>query len=74
MIGLLALGAIVLDGVWLLLISWIALKHQQLPKRLCYLGLGMGVLSLVPPLGIIVLLLGIVWSGWSGRVFLKSVT
>ncbi|MBE9102178.1 hypothetical protein [Vacuolonema iberomarrocanum] len=73
MIGSLALGAIVLDGLWLLLVSWIALKHQQLPKRLCYLGFGMGALSLVPPLGIIVLLLGIVWSIWIGRVFLQSV-
>ncbi|MDY6938502.1 MAG: hypothetical protein SWY16_12620 [Cyanobacteriota bacterium] len=71
-IGLLGLAALVLDGVWFLLISWISLKGRQLPKSLCYLGLGIGVLSLIPPLGIIVLLLGIAWSVWIGRVLLRS--
>jgi hypothetical protein len=72
MIGLLALAAISLDGLWLLLISWIALKRQKLPNSLCYLGLGMGILSLVPPFGIIVLMLSPVWSAWVGQVLLKE--
>jgi hypothetical protein len=71
-IGILAVAAICLDGLWLLLVSWTALKNQRLPKLLCYLGLGMGVLSLVPPLGIIVLLLSMVWSVWVGQVLLKQ--
>ncbi|WP_293341842.1 hypothetical protein [Microcoleus sp. CAWBG58] len=72
MIGILAVAAISLDGLWFLLVSWTALKSQQLPNSLCYLGLGMGVLSLVPPLGIIVLLLSMVWSVWMGQVLLKE--
>jgi hypothetical protein len=72
MIGILAVAAISLDGLWLLLVSWTALKSQQLTNPLCYLGLGMGVLSLVPPLGIIVLILSIVWSVWMGQVLLKE--
>ncbi len=72
MIGILAVAAISLDGLWFLLVSWTALKSQQLPSPLCYLGLGIGVLSLVPPLGIIVLLLSMVWSVWMGQVLLKE--
>ncbi|MEM6839043.1 MAG: hypothetical protein AAF609_19595 [Cyanobacteria bacterium P01_C01_bin.120] len=72
MIGILAMTAIFLDGVWLLLVNGIALKSQQLPRSLCYLGLAMGVLSLVPPLGIIVLLMGLIWSVWVGRVLLAT--
>ena len=72
MIGILAMAAIGLDGLWLLLVSWIALKGQQLPSPLCWLGLGIGILSLVPPLGIIVLLLSVVWSVWMGKVLLRE--
>jgi succinate dehydrogenase/fumarate reductase cytochrome b subunit len=72
MIGILAMAVLFCDGLWYLLISWAALKSQKLPKRLCYLSLGIGAFSLVPPLGIIVLLLGIVWSVWIGRVLLRE--
>jgi hypothetical protein len=72
MIGILAMAAIGLDGLWFLLVSWTALKSQQLPSFLCYLGLGIGILSLLPPLGIIVLLLSMVWSLWMGQVLLQE--
>jgi hypothetical protein len=72
MIGILAVAALGLDGLWFLLVSWIAFKSQQLPSLLCYLGLGIGILSLLPPLGIIVLLLSMVWSVWIGQVLLKG--
>jgi hypothetical protein len=71
MIGLLAVAAIILDGLWCLLVSWTALKSQRLPRALCYLGLAMGIVSLIPPLGIIVLLLSLVWSVGIGRVLLQ---
>jgi hypothetical protein len=71
-IGLLAMAVLILNGMWYLLVSWIALKSQRLPKALSYLGLGMGVISLVPPLGIIVLLLSMVWSAGVGRVLLQE--
>jgi hypothetical protein len=71
-ISILAVAALGFDGLWFLLVSWKALKSQQLPSALCYLGLGIGVLSLVPPLAIIVLLLSMVWSVWMGRVLLKE--
>jgi len=71
-IGILAVAAIGLDGLWFLLLSWTALKRQQLPTRLCYLGFGIGVLSLIPPLGIVVLLLSILWSAWMGQVLLTE--
>jgi hypothetical protein len=71
-IGLLGIAVIFLNGVWYILISWSALKYNRLPKPLSYLGLGMGLLSLLPPLGILVLLFGVVWSLWLGQVLLKS--
>ncbi|MDY6784478.1 MAG: hypothetical protein SW833_18330 [Cyanobacteriota bacterium] len=67
-IGILAVAALGLDGLWFLSIGWAGLKRRQLPNFLCYLSLVMGVLSLIPPLGIIVLLLGMIWSAWVGRV------
>lgn len=68
LIGLLAIATIMLDGCWFLLVSLAALKSDRLPKSLSYLGLGMGVLSLVPPLGIVVLFLSILWSVWLGQI------
>ncbi len=71
-ISILAVAAISLEGLWFLLISWTALRNQQLPSTLCYLGIGIGVLSLVPPLGIIVLSFSMVWSMWIGNVLVKG--
>jgi hypothetical protein len=67
-IQLLAIAAVGLDGLWRFAVSWIGLKQQQLPRLLGYLGMGMGLLSLVPPLGIPVLILSLVWSVWMGQV------
>ncbi len=61
-IGLLGMAVIAINGVWYLLVSWVALKSGNLPRWLSYLGLLMGGISLLPPLGVIVLLLSIPWS------------
>jgi hypothetical protein len=71
-IGLLGMAVIFLNGIWYFLISRSALKHNQFPKPLNNLGIGIGILSLLPPLGILVLLFSIVWSLWSGQVLLKD--
>lgn len=71
-IALLGMAVIFLNGIWYLLISRSALRHNQFPKPLNYLGTGMGLLSLLPPLGILVLVLNVVWSLWLGQVLLKS--
>lgn len=68
LIGLLGMAVIVANGVWYLLVGWAALKAGRLPRPLCYLGVGMGGLSLLPPLGIVVLLLSLAWSVWLGLV------
>lgn len=70
--GLLGLAVIAVNGLWYLLVSWSALKANQLPRPLSYLGLVMGGLSLLPPLGVIVLLLSVVWSAWLGRTLLRG--
>lgn len=67
-ISLLAIATIMLDGCWLLLVSWSALKSDRLPKSLSYLGLGMGFFSLVPPLGIVALILSAIWSVCLGQI------
>ena len=71
-VGLLGLIVIVLHGVWYLLVNWTALRHKRLPRWLSYLGIGMGVISLVPVLGILVLLCSIVWSAGVGQVLLEG--
>jgi hypothetical protein len=71
-VGLLGLTVIVLHGVWYLLVNWTALRQRQLPNWLSYLGIGMGVISLVPVLGILVLLCSIVWSVGIGQVLLEG--
>lgn len=71
-INSLAMAVLIFDGVWHLLLSWAALKFQGLPKPLCYLGLGIGAFSLVPPLEMVVLPLTVVWLVWIGRVLLQE--
>ncbi|OQY98041.1 MAG: hypothetical protein B6D41_02795 [Chloroflexi bacterium UTCFX4] len=68
-IGLLGLAVIVANGVWYLLVNWAALKSGLLPRGLCWLGLVVGAVSLVPFLALGVLILGAVWAVWLG-VFL----
>ena len=69
----------VLGGIWILLISWAALRAGQLPRVLNYLGVAIGVagiISAVPALAelfIYIFALGqIVWFVWLGIVMLRS--
>jgi hypothetical protein len=69
----------VLGGIWILLISWAALRAGELPRALNYLGLAIGVagiVSVVPALAeifIYIFALGqIVWFIWLGIVMLRS--
>lgn len=71
-IGLLALGAIMLNGGWYGLVHWAARQQHALPKGLTRLGLVIGGLSLLPPLGIVVLVLSIIWAVWLNRVMLRA--
>lgn len=74
-INRLGLAALFANGLWLLGINWLAHKHHDLPVGLCYLGLLLGGASLLPfflpPLALLGLLLGLVWSVWLGRVLLR---
>ena len=69
----------ILGGIWILLISWAALRMGQLPRILNYLGVAVGVagiISVVPALAeffIFIFALGqIVWFIWLGIVMLCS--
>ena len=69
----------VLGGIWILLISWAALRAGEFPRALNYLGLAIGVagiVSVVPALAeyfIYIFALGqIVWFVWLGIVLLRS--
>jgi len=72
MITLLGLIVIFTNGLWYLLLSRSALQGKQFPKPLNYLGLGIGFISLLPCLGIVVLPLSIVWSVWMGWALWQS--
>jgi hypothetical protein len=67
-----------LGGLWVLLVSWAALRAGGLPKMLTWLGLGVGavgVLSVVPVLRDAAYafgLLQIVWFVWLGIVMMRT--
>ena len=71
-------GNEIVGGIWILLISWAALKTASLPKALNYLGLVMGVSALatvVPALEMVAIVFGlglIVWFAWLGIFLLRQ--
>ncbi len=73
-------GNEILGGLWMLLISWVALQARGLPKTLNYLGIvigAAGILSALPGLGDVGLIFGlvqIVWFLWLGIVMLRGST
>ncbi len=70
--GLGGAGGEILGGVWVLLVSWVALRSGALSKVLGWLGIAvgtMGLISIVPPLHEAAYafgLLQIVWFVWLG--------
>ena len=68
----------ILGGLWMLLVSWAALKTGGLPKGLNFLGLlvgAVGLISILPGLTDLTGLFGIgqmVWYAWLGIVLLRS--
>lgn len=71
----------VLGGIWILLISWAALRTRGLPRVLNYLGVAIGaagIISVVPALAelfIYIYALGqIVWFVWLGIIMLRGRT
>jgi hypothetical protein len=71
----------ILGGIWVLLVSWAALRAGEFPRILNYLGVAVGVagiISVVPALAeyfIYIFALGqIVWFLWLGIVMLRSRT
>ena len=71
-------GNEIVGGLWMLLISWVALQAGGFPKALNYLGVvvgAAGILSALPELGDVGLIFGlvqIVWFIWLGIVLLRS--
>jgi len=77
--GLSGAGGETLGGIWILLLSWVALRVGELPRALNYLAVVLGVagiLSTVPalfPVLVFVFALGkVVWLIWLGIVMLRS--
>lgn len=70
-------GNEVVGGLWVLLISWAALRAAKLPAGLCYLGLLAGIAGLVtvvPALELVGAVFGIgiiVWMIWFAVVMLR---
>ncbi|MGB2896981.1 MAG: DUF4386 family protein [Anaerolineales bacterium] len=71
-------GNEIVGGVWLLLVSWAALKAGGLPRVLNYLGVAVaaaGILSAIPALSDLTDVFGltqIVWFIWLGIVMLRT--
>lgn len=77
-LGLGGAGGEILGGLWVLLVSGIALRTRALPKALAWLGAVVGIAGLasaVPVLNDAVMafgLLQIVWLAWLGIVLVKK--
>jgi hypothetical protein len=76
--GLGGAGGEILGGLWVMLVSWAALRTKTMPRTLGWLGLAIGVigiLSVFPPLrdaAMVFGLLQIVWLVWTGIVMLRA--
>ena len=76
--GLGGAGGEILGGLWVLLVSWAALRTGRLPKILGALGVVVGlagIVSIIPAVrdaGMVFGLLQIVWFGWTGIVMLRT--
>jgi hypothetical protein len=76
--GLGGAGGEILGGLWVVLVSWTALRTGGLPKILGWLGVAIGVagiVSIVPALrdaGMVFGMLQIVWLAWTGVVMLRT--
>jgi hypothetical protein len=76
--GLGSAGGEILGGIWVLLVSWAALRAGEFSKALNYLGVLISVaafISAVPGLSLVAAIFGlgkIVWSLWLGIVLLSS--
>jgi hypothetical protein len=72
----LGLAAVFANGIWYLLVCIAAIRMGLLPRMLCYLGVPLGVASLVvfilPPVTLLVLLLSLVWAIWLGVFLLRE--
>ena len=71
-------GNEIVGGLWVLLLSWAALRGGGLPRALNYLGLLIGVagiITIVPAVEVLGFVFGlgsIVWFVWLGIVMLRS--
>ncbi len=71
-------GNEIVGGLWVLLLSWAALRTSGLPKALNYLGVVIGlagILTVVPNFGVLMDVFGlgqIVWFAWLGIVMLRE--
>ena len=71
-------GNEIVGGLWILLVSWGALRAGGLPKALNYVGVLVGLaglITIVPALGMLGIIFGlgsIVWFIWLGIVMLRS--
>lgn len=73
-------GNELIGGLWILMISWIALRHGRLRRALNYVGLIIGlagIVSIIPPLTEVAAtffgLSMIVWFAWVGIVMLRGI-
>ncbi len=71
-------GNEIVGGLWVLLLSWAALRGSSLPKVLNYLGVLVGlagILTVVPAFDVLMDVFGlgqIVWFAWLGIVMLRE--
>jgi hypothetical protein len=74
-VGALQFGAVFAYSWWALLTGWVGLRSGILPKPLDFLGLTLGasgILTLILPLGLVTLGLGVIWSVGLGIMLIRG--
>ncbi len=77
--GLGGAGGEILGGPWAFLVSLAGLRSKRLPRALCFIGMGIGIIgaaSVIPPLRECAVAFGILqipWLAWMGIVMIRTV-
>jgi CubicO group peptidase (beta-lactamase class C family) len=75
-INRLGLAAVLVNGIWYLLVCFTGIAKGYLPRNLGYVGVPLGLASLtifvLPPIVLLVLILGLIWSIWLGTFLFRA--
>jgi hypothetical protein len=67
------IGTLFFLGLWYIAINRTALINKTFPSVFCYLGITLGIVSLIPPFSQLGLILSPIWTLWLGMTLLRKI-